>query len=629
MGDIRPAMHCAILVVDVEGFSDRRRTHPHQIAMRNGMYQLLREAFSQAQIPWHVCYQEDRGDGALILVPPEVPKSLLTGVLPGKIVAGLREYNAVSCLEARMRLRLAVHAGEVVWDNTGVVSSAVIHAFRLIDQRALKSTLASSSGMLAVVVSDWFYFEVVRHDAASVPDNYREIQVTEKNTRATAWIYVPDHPSSRADLVRPGSGLTTLPPSLWNSAEVREATANRAVGSIVAFARRAHGLSQTRLGAMTGLSKHAVGRLEAGGGRVHDMRVLLSLQRILGIPAHLLGLADQAVLVQPGAARHLLGETPSPHSSVAVDGPTLLSLLSIDPTSTHHLLVLRRVLNDADNYGRPVALKPTVRELCEFTDRLRQAASGEFRRQLLSVGAVYAEFYGWLYERTQDVRDATYWTTHALQQGQAADDPDATAYAYVRMSELAALDGDDDRVIGLLRVAGQTSGVSPAVRAITLRQEASALARARDESCMDKLDEAQVVIGSREPHNADEYEIGYCFTDHHIDVQRAACLIGLGRMDEAIAHYEGFRWGNICHWERGVHTAKLALAHAVVGDLEHAAAIATEALELARTTGSAAITEELGRLDAWTSDPRIAEVAEHANLLRGDHRRLSPDGLSN
>ena len=45
--------------------------------MRSGLYGSLRAAFVRSGIPWDLCYHEDRGDGVLILVPPEVPKSRL------------------------------------------------------------------------------------------------------------------------------------------------------------------------------------------------------------------------------------------------------------------------------------------------------------------------------------------------------------------------------------------------------------------------------------------------------------------------------------------------------------------------------------------------------------------------
>jgi transcriptional regulator with XRE-family HTH domain len=412
---------------------------------------------------------------------------------------------------------------------------------------------------------------------------------------------------TRADVVRPDR-LPVLETELWSSAEVLDAAVRGEVGPIVELARRAHGLSRSRLGELAGLSKRAVGRIEVGGAP--DVRVVRALQRVLGIPAHLLGLADQAVVIRPGPAQQLLGDAPA-DVPVAVDGPTLLSLLPLDPTSTEDLLVVRRVVNDVDNYGRPTALRPTVRDLLDFTDRLRRSASGDFRRQLLGVGALYAEFYGWLYEETDDLHSARYWTTQALQQAQSADEPDAIAYAYVRMAHLAALEEDPDRVMGLVRAARHTVGVSPALQAVVLRQEAIALASSGDWSCLDRLDQALVLIGQREQRVTNEYELGYCFTEHQVDVQRAACFLELGCSDDAIEQYEQLRSGDLCLGDRGMHTAKLALAYALSGDLSAAAACAMEALGVARATRSAAITRELRKLEPWNDDQRVAEVTRH------------------
>src|SRR6185295_14235462 len=78
----RPALHRTILVVDVEGFGALRRTNKHQVSVRDGLYRALRAAFQKADIAWEECRYEDRGDGVLVLAPPELPKALFAELPP-------------------------------------------------------------------------------------------------------------------------------------------------------------------------------------------------------------------------------------------------------------------------------------------------------------------------------------------------------------------------------------------------------------------------------------------------------------------------------------------------------------------------------------------------------------------
>jgi hypothetical protein len=77
MENQRLAVHRTIVVVDVEGFGDQGRTNPHQVAVRDGLYRAMQDAFGHAGISWDDCGHEDRGDGVFVLVPAEVPKALL------------------------------------------------------------------------------------------------------------------------------------------------------------------------------------------------------------------------------------------------------------------------------------------------------------------------------------------------------------------------------------------------------------------------------------------------------------------------------------------------------------------------------------------------------------------------
>ena len=224
MGNRRLAVHRTIVVVDVEGFGDRRRTNPHQVAVRDGLYRALREAFGDAGIRWDGCGHEDRGDGVLILVPAEVPKGLLVESLPSALVAALHAHNGTHPGQERIRLRMALHAGEVNYDENGVTSAAVNLTFRLLDVTALKAALAGSPGVLALIASSWFFEEVVRHSAAGAAAAYRPAEVAVKETTAIGWICLPDHvdPVGKAMLERlpvvaavpgrpPDVALRTLP----------------------------------------------------------------------------------------------------------------------------------------------------------------------------------------------------------------------------------------------------------------------------------------------------------------------------------------------------------------------------------------------------------------------------------
>jgi hypothetical protein len=192
-GALPRAVHRSIVVVDVEGFGDQRRTNWHQVAVRAGLYRAMQEAFDRAGIPWADCDHEDRGDGVFVLVPAEVPKELLVESLPPALVTALDRHTGAHGVPERMRLRMALHAGEISYDEHGTTAAAVNLAFRLLDADALKAALAASPGVLALIASSWFFQEVVRHNPACDVAAYRPARVTVKETTTIGWIHLPDH----------------------------------------------------------------------------------------------------------------------------------------------------------------------------------------------------------------------------------------------------------------------------------------------------------------------------------------------------------------------------------------------------------------------------------------------------
>ena len=192
-------VHHSIMVVDVERFSDPARTNLNQLAVRDALYKALTQAFGKSGIAWESCVSEDRGDGVLILVPSDVPKTRLLTGLPAVLAEVVSWHNARCARPERMRLRVALHAGEVYRDAHGVAGTAINHAFRLVEAPVLKSALDESPGMLALIISDWLFTEVARHDPAAEPGSYRQVQVSVKETVAPGWIRVADPDAAQAN----------------------------------------------------------------------------------------------------------------------------------------------------------------------------------------------------------------------------------------------------------------------------------------------------------------------------------------------------------------------------------------------------------------------------------------------
>ncbi|MCP2250910.1 hypothetical protein [Lentzea aerocolonigenes] len=181
--------HCTIVAADIEGFGQHNRNNINQVRIRHGMYKAMRTAFDAAGIPWASCRHEDRGDGVLVLVPADVRKTLLADHLPNALVEALTRHNRIHPPRERIRLRLALNAGEVNYDLYGVTGSAINHTFRLLDADVTRSALKkNSSAVLAVIGSAWFFDEVIRHSELSHAKAYRPTEVSNKETTTQAWV---------------------------------------------------------------------------------------------------------------------------------------------------------------------------------------------------------------------------------------------------------------------------------------------------------------------------------------------------------------------------------------------------------------------------------------------------------
>lgn len=191
------AFHRTIVAVDVAGFTDRRRSADDQLVVQRSLHALLERAFDEASIDWASCEVEDRGDGKLILVPPDAPRVRLADQLWNRLHYGLRRHNAVHSDAASIQLRVALHAGDVWQSSYGKVGPALNFTFRILDSPQAKEASAESGETLVLIVSDTFYRDVIEPDPAAEPDAFRRISVEVKGATGVAWLRVSG--VSRAD----------------------------------------------------------------------------------------------------------------------------------------------------------------------------------------------------------------------------------------------------------------------------------------------------------------------------------------------------------------------------------------------------------------------------------------------
>jgi len=297
---------------------------------------------------------------------------------------------------------------------------------------------------------------------------------------------------------------------------------------------------------------------------------------------------------------------------VSRDRAGALGVQELDEVASH----LRRVFAEfstADWLLGPRLVLASVTGHLALVEQLLARSSSDRRIELLSLGARYAEFSSWLHQDVGDPRAALLWADRAMEWAHEAGDPVMVSYVLARKSNQAAGARDEARAIGLARAAQRPGHLPARVQAVAVLQEAHGLAlRGEEIACHQRLDEALDLV-SIDQHNGESGPGRYC-TVEFVELQRASCLMELGRARPAIESFERglARLPTIHRRDRGVYLSRLAVAHAVDGDPEAACATGLQAAQIAHATGSGRIDTELHRLRSsltpWRDHPSVASL---------------------
>lgn len=193
---------CTILAFDINGFTRPDRDEAIRIHLHEVLYEILTGAFEESGLPWRQCHHEDRGDGALVILPPGIPAQPVIDPLPERLRGLIRRHNRMACDAARMQLRAAAHIGPVYSDAYGVIGDDINLLFRMLGATPLRRALAGSGTELALVISGYVHDNLVlRHRTLVDPALFSPMKTRVKRTPVSAWIYLP------------GASMPYLPPA--------------------------------------------------------------------------------------------------------------------------------------------------------------------------------------------------------------------------------------------------------------------------------------------------------------------------------------------------------------------------------------------------------------------------------
>ncbi|WP_051742730.1 hypothetical protein [Kitasatospora sp. MBT66] len=192
-GALAPRVRRVVLVVDIEAYSGR----PYwvQQAVQERLDRALDHACGRAGVDRGRCEAQDRGDGQLLLLPPDVDEAK---ALPG-LVLGLRDalhtLNRAPGTAGRLRIRAALAQGGVQRAALGYVARAVETACRLLDCEHARSALKDTPDTdLALVVADDLFADAFAAGAGGLPvDAFTSITVAvpAKRFKTKAWLGTP------------------------------------------------------------------------------------------------------------------------------------------------------------------------------------------------------------------------------------------------------------------------------------------------------------------------------------------------------------------------------------------------------------------------------------------------------
>ena len=289
-----------------------------------------------------------------------------------------------------------------------------------------------------------------------------------------------------------------------------------------------------------------------------------------------------------------------------------------------HLREQWHALVKTDNLLGPRFALAGVLNQISVVEALRSILRDEQRIEMTRLGAKYAESAAWLYEDSDNMTQARFWTSQAMEWAYEGDDERMLAWTIFRRAQQAAAIPDAAQTIGLAQAARRNEEklATPTRAAIRVQEAYGHALDGNNQAAQQLLDEAHTWAAGDTVGDAREGHGSYC-TAGYIEIQRGHCWLASGQPKKAISVYEDSlrTLPTVYQRNRAATLTRLAFAYVADSQPEQAANTAHAALPVARSAGSNRIVGEIKNVTAelvpYRALPAVAALLDE--LEAEDH----------
>ncbi|MFB4193141.1 helix-turn-helix domain-containing protein [Streptomyces carpaticus] len=306
-------------------------------------------------------------------------------------------------------------------------------------------------------------------------------------------------------------------PDVWSHPRLEAAARAGDWGAVLRTYRALTGLSQTRIGARTGLAQSDVSAIERGRRAVTSAEVQQRIAAGLGMPDGTSAPARSS----PVAALALTGTAPDPDLLERVTG-TVRDGKRVD---TETLEWLERLLAEHRRAEDTIGSRPLMSVMSQQLSTvvsLHAAARGPLARRVVRLAAEHAQFMAWMTHDQGHSAAALAWYDRAHEWALEAGDADMAATTLSMKAHMAWSKEQPGRCVRLAEAARRSApGASPGVQGMAAQMAARGHALGGDRSAAHRLlDEAEDLISRAAQRTEDEPPWMYFYDETWFTLQR-------------------------------------------------------------------------------------------------------------